>query len=196
MFLFIRHSSFIVLATILAYGCANIDHTSKASQLTDKPLFAGVGDLVLSVERQRNLKNAFGKSDIFGRKTTEGYTEIRFAGVEENGTVVLYRKDVSILSNETTMSRTPISRTSGTASTNVTGTASTYGNQTSVNAAGRTTYNSTTVRPAEDFHIAVPADTIAIRLDADESHLPISGYLIAITRASRNSLQYVVKKQD
>ncbi|CAM3612282.1 hypothetical protein VA7868_03581 [Vibrio aerogenes CECT 7868] len=190
----INFASAILVAFILT-SCAAIDHTSKVKQKTGQPLFAGVGDIVVSIDRERNLENAFGKSDIFGRKTKEGYTEIRFAGIEPDGTVVLYRKDISIISNETTMSRTPISNTTGYSQTNVTGSANTFGNQTSLNVSGNTTYNATTIGPAEDYHIAVPSDTIPIRLKPNEKVLPVSGYLIRIGHVTPNSIEYRVEQQ-
>lgn len=187
----------LILALILSVmGCASIEHTTKAAQTTGQSRFAGIGDIVLSIERMRNLENALGKSDIFGRKTKEGYTEIRFAGVESDGAVVLYRKDVSIISNETTMSRTPISHTRGYAETNLAASGNAYGNQATLNARSNTNYNSTTISQAEDYHIAVPADTIPIRLQPGETVLPVSGYLIQIESVSENSLKYKVQKQQ
>lgn len=184
-----------ILSAFLLTSCAAIDHSSKVKQKTGQSLFSGVGDVVVSIDRERNLENAFGKSDIFGRKTKEGYTEIRFAGVEQDGTVVLYRKDVSIISNETTMSRTPISNTTGHSETNVTGSTNTFGNQTTLNASANTTYNATTIGPADDYHIAVPSDTIPIRLKPNEKVFPVSGYLIRIDHVTSNSIEYRVEQQ-
>src|SRR3972149_3771733 len=111
----------LLVAAALIAGCATIKHASNTEQPIGQQTIAGVGDVVLRVNKQRNLENAFGKADIFGRKTNEGFSELRFAGVEKSGEVVLYRKDVRIITNETTMSRTPISTTTGSANTNVTG---------------------------------------------------------------------------
>ena len=177
---------------ILTSGCASIEHTAKVEQSLDNTLIAGIGDVVLSVERERNLENVFGKSDIFGRKTKEGSTELRFAGIENDGTVVLYRKDVEILTNETTMSRTPTSTSTSTARTSVTGTASTYGNTTTIQGTGTTSASSTTTLPVDDYHIVVPSDTIAIRLEPGETKLPLSGYVIEIISVSNNSIEYKI----
>ena len=96
-------------------GCAAIEHTSYIEQPVGQARIAGIGDVVLRVNKQRNLENISGKADIFGRKTNEGFAELRFAGVEKSGEIVLYRKDVQIISNETTMSRTPIAFNTGQA---------------------------------------------------------------------------------
>lgn len=158
----------IVAFAALLSACASIDHTSLAKQSVGKTLIAGPGDLVLRIDRERNLENAFGKADVFGRMTKEGFTEVRFAGVEANGEIVLYRKDVQILTNETTMSRTPIETTSGSSRTSVTGTANSLGSTTRIQGTGTTNYSSTTLAPASDFHVIVPSDTVAVRLAPNE----------------------------
>jgi hypothetical protein len=102
----------IALIFLLALqSCATVEKTAQPSQTLNVIAMAGIGDTVLRIERERDLVNAFGRADLFGRKTKEGFTEIKFAGVEPDGTVVLFRKDVEILSNETTMTRTPFSMT-------------------------------------------------------------------------------------
>lgn len=183
-----------LVAAVLIAGCATIEHTSNTEQPIGQPTIVGVGDVVLRVTKQRNLENAFGKADLFGRKTNEGFSELRFAGVEKSGEVVLYRKDVRIITNETTMSRTPISTTTGSASTNVTG--NYYGNSNygNVNANARTNYSSTTLMPASDFHVVVPAETIPIRLSSGETKVPMEGYVVEIIKATPSSLEYKITK--
>ena len=183
------------IAVTLA-GCSTIEHTTSTKQTTGTNLVAGPGDLLLRVDRERNLENAFGKADIFGRKTKEGFTELRFGGVEPSGEIVLFRKDVQIITNETTMSRTPIATTSGSATTSVTGTANTYGGATQLRGTGTTNYSSTTVLPQKDFHVVVPSDTVAIRLAPGEKRVVLSGFIVEILGASKNSLDYRVTSQQ
>lgn len=186
----------VLLIALAVSGCASIEHSSKPQQPVGKQLLAGVGDVVLRIEKQRNLQNAFGKADIFGRKTNEGFTELRFAGVEPNGEVVLYRKDVHILTNETTMSRTPLSFNTGTSNTTVSG--STYGtrNATNLNATAQTSSMSTTVSSPSAYHVAVPSDTIAIRMAPDDQKLPIEGHLVEIIKATSYSLEYKISARE
>lgn len=160
----------------------------------DKTLIAGPGDLLVRVDRERDLENALGKADIFGRKTKEGFTELRFGGVEASGEVVLLRKDVQIITNETTMSRTSISTTTGQASTSVSGNATTYGNNTRFQGSGITNYTSTTLPPTSEFHVVIPSDTVAVRLGPSEKRMLISGYVVEIVGASRNALEYRITK--
>ena len=55
---------FIACALLLlwATGCAPIQHTVSPVQALDKPLLAGVGDVVLRLNKERNLENVYGKS--------------------------------------------------------------------------------------------------------------------------------------
>ena len=179
---------------IFIAGCATIDHTSNTEQSIGQQAIVGVGDVVLRVNKQRNLENAFGKADIFGRKTNEGFSELRFAGVEKTGEVVLYRKDVRIITNETTMSRTPISTTAASANTNLTGNYYGSGNYGNVNANARTNYSSTTLSPASDFHVVVPVETIPIRLAPSETKIPMEGYVVEIIKATPNSLEHKITR--
>jgi len=185
-----------VITLFIFSGCADIQHVATPEQTLDKILLAGVGDVVLQINKKRNLENAFGKSDVFGRKTNEGFVEIRFAGVESTGQVVLSRKDVQIITNETTMSRTPIYQSSGRSNTTVQGNVTDYGSTTSVSGTATTTYQGTTITPSSDFHIVVPADTIPIRLASTESSLPVEGFIIEIIRATTNALEYRIRRNN
>jgi hypothetical protein len=187
---------YLIFATALLCACATIDHTESIKQPLERVLLAGPGDLLLRIDRERNLENVFGKSDIFGRKTKEGLTELRFGGVETNGEIVLLRKDVQIVTNETTMSRTPISTTTGRSTASVSGTTTTDGRSTALQATGVSNYSSITLLPASDFHVVIPPDTVAVRLGQNEKRLPIAGYVIEIITVSRNALEYKILKQQ
>ena len=190
------HRLAIVAITASFAGCASIDHSAAVKQSVGTTLVAGPGDLVLRIDRERSLENAFGKADLFGRKTKEGFTELRFAGVEPSGEVVLFRKDVQIVTNETTMSRTPIATSTGRSTTSISGSANTFGGSSQIQGTGTTNYSTSTLVPQKDFHVVVPSETMAVRLAPDEKRLPVSGYLIEIVSASRNSLQYKITKID
>ena len=175
-------------------GCATIEHSSNAEQPIGKQVIVGIGDVVLYINKQRDLENIFGKASISGRKTNEGFSELRFAGVETNGEVVFYRKDVRIVTNETTMSRTPFSTTTGSSQSTMTGSYYGSGNVGTINANASTSYSSTTLSRTSDFHVVVPADTIPIRLPAGETKFPMEGYVVEIIRATPTSLEYRITK--
>ena len=177
----------ILIFAFLNFGCASIEHTSYIEQPIGQARIAGIGDVVLRVNKQRNLENNIsGKADIFGRKTNEGFAELRFAGVEASGEIVLYRKDVQIISNETTMSRPPIAFNTGQATTRVTSS----GNSARAN----TNISGVTIAPASDFHVVTPPDTTPIRLAVGETKLPIEGYVVEVIKAGANSIEYKITK--
>ncbi len=186
-------TSFVLLSALA--GCASIKHTSNAQQPVGQTVLAGVGDVVLRVDRQRDLENFFGKATISGRKTNEGYSELRFAGVERTGEVVLYRKDMRIITNETTMSRSPLSTIFGSSTTSMSGAYTNYGGTGTINANAQTNYSSTIIAPTNDFHVVVPAETIPVRLAPGETRFPMEGYIIEIVKVTPNSLEYRVTKQ-
>ena len=185
---------FSLTILLILSACAEIQHTAVPEQALDRNFLAGPGDVVLRINKQRNLENAFGKSDVFGRKTNEGFVEIRFAGVESTGQIVLSRKDVQIITNETTMSRTPVTQTSGRRNTALSGRATDDFGGTTVNAAATTAYQETTITPSSDFHIVVPADEVPIRIMASDTVLPVEGYIIEIIRATSHSIEYRIRR--
>ncbi len=64
----------------------------------------GLGDVVYRKELKEPLPNAFGKADIFGRKRTAGFIEVRYVGFAE-GVAQFARRGTQVLSNETTVTR-------------------------------------------------------------------------------------------
>ena len=186
-----------IIVTLIAIlsGCGSIERKASSQQPAGKVLMAGPGDVVLRIDRERSLTNVVGKADIWGRTTNEGFSEIRYAGVEPDGQIVLYRKDTEILSNETTLTRTPMSFTTASANTTLSGNATTYGDTTQLSGTSRSTGSATTISSGSEYHVVVPSDTIAIRLSANERRVPISGYVVEILSAGPNVLEYRITEQ-
>jgi len=187
-----------VIMVALIFGalsaCASIEKSRLAEQPINQPLLAGKGDVVLKVNKQRDLKNAFGNADLFGRKTNEGFSELRFLGVEESGAIVFYRKDVRVMTNETTMSRSGVSSTFG--SSNTTASGSYYGNENYGTVSGRasTNYSSSTLSPTKDFHAVIPQGTIPIILKPGDTKVFMEGYVLEVLDVSGGALKYTVSR--
>ncbi len=159
-------------------------------------MFAGVGDTLITIDKYRNLENALGKADVFGRKTKEGRIEVRFAGMEKDGSVVLYRRDISILTNETTMSRSGLYTSTTNSTDRFNADVTTQGNVVTVKGDIKSSSNTMTSMPKEDYHVVVPEGSIPIKLSPDERVLPISGLLIIMENRSKNSIQYRIQNQQ
>ena len=70
---------------------------------------------MVRIDAQESMPNAFGKADIFGRTRDRGFSELRFKGIAPSGFAVFRRRDVDIMTNETTMSRAGLGSTVATA---------------------------------------------------------------------------------
>ncbi len=158
-------------------ACAPIQHTQslEMSAATSGGL-AGPGDLIARVNKQRDLQNVFGKSDLFGRKTDEGFIELRFAGMNPEGEVILYRTDTNIVTNETTLSR-------GGGGSFLYGERN--GNQASITGSSFT--------PASDYHAVVPAGSLQIAVPKGESTIPFEGHAVHILAATKTTLRFKVE---
>jgi len=97
---------FAVCAALIISGCSATESYSRLVQAENTTLHASVGQQVFRVQKTRDLPNAFGKADLFGRKIEDGYQELRYLGMADESTLVFAFRDREIFSNETTMSRT------------------------------------------------------------------------------------------
>jgi hypothetical protein len=96
-----------VLILLLLCGCASVETRTTIVQRLGEELAAGVGDTVVRLNSEKNLPNAFGKSDLFGRTTPTGMTTLVYSGVFGSKARFL-RQDVDIETGATTMNSTPI----------------------------------------------------------------------------------------
>lgn len=179
-----------MMATTLA-GCAAIQERSTASVSENMPLQAGAGDALLKIKTEKNLPNAFGKADVFGRTTPTGITTVTYHGVRD-GKAILVRETLDIETGATTMNSTPLvipNQTNTSYRGNVGGT---YFSGTS------TTTGSPTVIPANTPD-AVINQRGAVVVDVSKEELPaevpMGDFLITITDFSSLKLDYSVRRK-
>ena len=96
-----------VFLMLLLCGCATVETKTEVVQRLGEELSAGVGDTVVRLNSEKNLPNAFGKSDLFGRTTPTGVTTLVYSGVF-GAKARFLRQDVDIETGATTMNSTPI----------------------------------------------------------------------------------------
>jgi len=169
-----------VAAASLGSVPANAKQTSSINQKENVDLYAGVGDSLVRVTLKESLPNAFGGSDIFGRKRDRGFVEIRYIGQTPEGFAVFHRKTVDIYSNETTMSRGGLSYGQATITPNGYGaTVSGYG-----------------VAPPKATVQVLPPDTIEIILDLSKNRvLTVEGRRIDIASADAAGVSFKITKR-
>src|SRR5690349_10909792 len=94
----------VVLISLFVFACLQVTPAdARKAQPGPVEKNFGVGDLVYKEDIKEPLPNAFGGNDIFGRKRTRGMIELRYQGLMQDGRALFYRRDVSLLTNETTM---------------------------------------------------------------------------------------------
>lgn len=101
---------FAVASTLLLALAACSSTTSVSAPYKHAALrtnVAGPGDTVLTIPVRRPLPNVLGGNDIWGRTVDAGRITIRLIGAQ-GSRATFERADMAILSDETTLSRTPL----------------------------------------------------------------------------------------
>lgn len=169
-----RYSALFVLCIITA--CAPVSQTSSLNKVSGERSYASVGDVLLRVNAQESLPNAFGKADIFGRTRESGFSELRYMGLNQAKQPVFRRRDVDVVSNASTMTRTPMSSTVVTAQPAGTGYIAT----------------GTTMGPLRENTQVLPPDTVEFAIDLSKSRtITMRDRSIEIVEASAAGVNFI-----
>jgi hypothetical protein len=95
----------ILLGVALLAGCASLKEYRVASQPLDIGLKTYPGGTIIKITKQRDLPNTMGKASLFGGKVDQGFIEVKYLGKIDSTRFALGIKEVTIESNETTVSR-------------------------------------------------------------------------------------------
>lgn len=180
------HRVLACIAALCLADCAPIEHHVELDRPVGASGIAGIGDLVIRANKTRDMENIFGRASMYGRQTNEGYSELHFAGVDEKGQVILYRKDLAIVTNETTMSRSPF--TSSFWQSNGSGSATVAGN--TVYGSGQASGSSLTIHPVPEYHQVIPAGAMQVTVPAGVTSIPFEGHTLTILKATPVELDY------
>ena len=175
----------LLLLIISLAACSPIEKQATLQQRVGVVLNAGLGAVMIQIDRTRNLENAFGASDVFGRKTDEGFSQLRFAGMQGN-TASFIRRDLQVRSNETTMSRSGgvfIPNTTTTTYSGAVGSTPVYGSATT---SGGGTYI-----PAPKANTSSSVHDISFSVDlSTTSQFVFEGHQILVVEASPAGITY------
>jgi len=153
---------------------------------------ASLGSELYRINKTRDLPNAFGKADVWGGKVNEGYSELRFMGLTNDGKIIFRLTDIDIESNESVVTRYSVSRS--TINSNTTANASAYGN-TAYGSANTNTTVSHYEKPKATI-TQLPPNTIEFVFDPNEKMLPLEGITIEILEVKTYSISYVLHKNS
>ena len=175
-------------ALALLSGCAAVQETGNVSQPVNTRLTAGVGDTVLRIATEKNLPNAFGRADIFGRKTPTGMTTVQYLGVR-GGKAWFKRHSQFVETGATTMNSTPLVIPNSATTT-------TSGNIGGVPYSGTSTTSlpPTVIRAHPPQAQTMDEGSLLIAVDLrKEKQLIVEGKTIAIESADASKLVYMIQ---
>lgn len=179
-------STTLFLSALALAACTPVEtKTSLLTPATNQVRSAGPGDIVMSFQSRRSLPNIVGKADLFGRTTDAGHTTVRYLGTR-GGQAVFERSDVSVESNATTMSETPLILPN-TTNTNVNGTIG----GTPVSATATST-SFQYIPPRGSSQYATAAQPIQIELGKGQS-VKVEGRTLRVVRVSPTSVDYRIE---
>ena len=180
----------IIILTFLVWGCSQIQRYENVSKPLDVQQTTVLGSELYRINKTRDLPNAFGKADLWGGKVNEGYSELRFMGLTQDGKIIFRLTDIDIESNESVFTRYGSSH-------------STLNSNTAANTAayGNTAYGSAQTNTTIYYHekpkatiTNLPANSIEFIFDPSEKTLQLDGVTIEIYEVKAYSISYVLHK--
>lgn len=100
----------IVVASMVA-GCAQVQQRQQLAEPVGSVLRTPVGGAIATITKDRDLPNAFGGADIYGRTVDAGFTRLVYRGRATDGSILVEQVNVDVQSNASTLTRPPIINT-------------------------------------------------------------------------------------
>lgn len=185
-------SAFVIMFFLAITGCAEIKQHEQVSKSLDLLQTTSIGSELYLISKTRDLPNAFGKADVWGGKVNEGYSELRFIGLTNDGEIIFQFTDIDIQSNENVFTRYGVSRS--VATTNTTANASVYGNTASGSAQSNTVISHYEKPKATVTQL--PANTVQFLFKPSDKILNLEGISIEIVNVNSYSIQYILSKTN
>src|SRR4029078_6089299 len=98
---------FITLAVtaFAVAGCAQVQQRQQLDEPVGSVMRTPVGGTIATIVKDRDLPNAFGRADIYGRTVDAGFTRLIYRGRDADGSVLVEQINVDVQSNASTMTR-------------------------------------------------------------------------------------------
>ncbi len=180
----------LVISAFVLASCATIDYKTNISQRLDSVLVSGIGDTLYKSTTEKNLPNAFGKADIFGRTTPTSTTIIIYEGLRD-GVAIFSRRTTDIDTGATTMNSSPIVISNSQTRT-------TTGNVGNVPMYAQTNIQGPTTILPPNTPTARYMDRNANLINVDIRKLPanivVEGVTIKLLEVDGGSVKYVITK--
>jgi len=158
----------------------------KLEQPLSTNISTNVGGAMVKVILKEDLPNCFGRADIFGGKIEKGYKMLTFMGLDRDGKIKLRIYDVSIMTNENTMSRYGVNRSYVNLNNN------NYGNAYGLSS-GYTNGVITNIPKRESNSYVLPPNVVDIELDYGKNNqFEFSNKIIKINSVTPMNIRYTI----
>lgn len=97
-------AAFGLILPVALLACSPVQEQARTVAPMSNESVASIGDRVIRVDLYENLPNLFGRADILGRSRPRGFSELTYQGIDLLGNPRFHRRDVDLVSTQTTMS--------------------------------------------------------------------------------------------
>ena len=98
----------LAVTALAVAGCAQVHQRQQLAEPIGLVMRTPVGGTIATIMKDRDLPNAFGRADIYGRTVDAGFTRLIYRGRNADGSVLVEQVNVDIQSNASTMTRAPV----------------------------------------------------------------------------------------
>ena len=98
----------LAVTALAVAGCAQVQQRQQLAEPIGLVMRTPVGGTIATIMKDRDLPNAFGRADIYGRTVDAGFTRLIYRGRNADGSVLVEQVNVDIQSNASTMTRAPV----------------------------------------------------------------------------------------
>jgi len=98
----------LTVTTLAVAGCAQVQQRQQLAEPVGPVMRTPVGGTIATIMKDRDLPNAFGRADIYGRTVDAGFTRLIYRGRNADGSVLVEQVNVDIQSKASTMTRAPV----------------------------------------------------------------------------------------
>jgi hypothetical protein len=104
----------LAVTALAAGGCAQVEQRQRLAEPVGPVMRTPVGGTIATIMKDRDLPNAFGRADIYGRTVDVGFARLIYRGRNADGSVLVEQVNVDVKSNASTMTRAPVTYYGGT----------------------------------------------------------------------------------
>jgi hypothetical protein len=143
----------LAVATLAVAGCAQVQQRQQLAEPIGLVMRTPVGGTIATIWKDRDLPNAFGRADLYGRKVDAGFIKIIYKGRESDGSVLVEQIDIDLKSNASTLTGRRVTRGVQPAIATSRETGAAYGSSQTVSIASPAEQSSVSLPSASQFSV-------------------------------------------